>query len=88
MFYNRKILIPLLLLIISIIVFLIVNSNNNSKLNILDKKLITRNLSIDELNEADNNFLNEIITKNTNQPKQLDSGNIISNYYNQLFQQM
>ena len=52
MFYNRKILIPLLLLIISIIVFLIVNSNNNSKLNILDKKLITRNLSIDELNEA------------------------------------
>lgn len=86
MFYNRKILIPLLLLIISIIVFLIVNSNNNSKLNILDKKLITRNLSIDELNEADNNFLNEIITKNKNQPKQLDSGNIISNYYNQLFQ--
>ena len=53
--------------------FLIINSNNNSKLNLLDKKLITRNLSIDELNEADNNFLNEIITKNTTQNKQLET---------------
>ena len=61
MFYNRKIIVPLLFLLISIILFLIVNKNNKVVMNNLNNKFITRNLSIDELNEVDNNFLNEII---------------------------
>ena len=79
MFYNRKIIVPLLFLLISIILFLIVNKNNKVVMNNLNNKFITRNLSIDELNEVDNNFLNEKIS--SNKDKSLD----INNYYNNLY---
>lgn len=86
MFNNKKILLPLLLLTICIIIFLIINNNNKFNLDLLNKELITRNLNINELNEADNRYLNENINDNKIKNEKIDSSNIISKYYNKLFQ--